>query len=713
MVRQGVRIGVGSYSLKQLEPLYMPRRDASITDAASSIVEYERWLESGDAQILAYLEAYNDDDCRSTMLLRGWLEDRRAEAEARSGAPLERPSAVDGEASESVAEEASRTGELIEALTAGLEEGGTTEARARRLLAALLGWHRREDKPEWWRYFRRVHDLTEEDLYEDTEAIAGLTYDGEVGREKSSTVHRYRFDPSQEHKLTVGTRAVDPARERARSAGGPHGPGPGSITGIDPIGGSVDLKRGNTSDAAHPSALIPASPIETSRHKEALCDLAEEVVADGTLEGGRYGAVRDLLAGPAPRLGGLADGARLRRDGEDPVEAAKRLAAALDAGVLAVQGPPGSGKSVLAAEVIVALATARRRVAVTANSHAVIAELLDKVAAVATEAGAALRILQKAGDGQGASHPGVRVTNDNGRVEQAVAGGDVDVVGGTTWLWTRPAMRQTVDYLVVDEAGQLSLANAAAAGTCAENLILVGDPQQLAQPLKGSHPPGAEASALEHLLDGAATIPDDRGLFLDRTWRLHPEICRFVSELAYDGRLQPAAGNASRRIADGPVVGGAGLRWVPVGHAGNRVSSIEEARVVAAHVEALHGRMWTDRDGGQRRLDLDDILVVAPYNAQVALLASELPAGARVGTVDKFQGQQAPAVIVSLAASSAEDAPRGMEFLYSRNRLNVAVSRAQALAVVVASPALLDAHCRTVEQLRLLNGLCRYRELAS
>jgi uncharacterized protein len=252
-----------------------------------------------------------------------------------------------------------------------------------------------------------------------------------------------------------------------------------------------------------------------------------------------------------------------------------------------------------------------------------------------------------------------------------------------------------------------------AVAQAADNLTLVGDPQQLAQPSKGAHPEGAGVSGLDHVLDGHATIPPDRGLFLDQTRRMHPAICRFISELAYEDRLESIGECANQMVTNGGVLSGSGLRWVPVEHEGNRTSSEEEADVIAGLFRAVLNRPWVNAAGQTAWLTVHDLLVVAPYNAQVALLSEKLPAGANVGTVDKFQGKEAPIVFVSLAASSADDVPRGMEFLYSRNRLNVAVSRARALSVLVASPTLLRARCRSVEQLRLANGLCRYVELAT
>jgi uncharacterized protein len=288
-------------------------------------------------------------------------------------------------------------------------------------------------------------------------------------------------------------------------------------------------------------------------------------------------------------------------------------------------------------------------------------------------------------------------------------------VGGTAFLFARPDMEAVLDHLVVDEAGQMSLANALAVAGSAHNLVLVGDPQQLPQPVQGTHPPGVGVSALEHFLGDEETMPDHLGVFLDRTWRMHPALCSFVSELSYEERLKPVAGEGLERqaVAEGPLVAGSGVRWVPVDHAGDRQSSADEAGAVGRLVDALVGRPYTDRHGRVRPLTGQDLLVVAPYNAQVHEIAAVVTSEVRVGTVDRFQGQEAPVVIVSLTASSAADIPRGMEFLYSHNRLNVAVSRARALAVVVGSPELLAAPCHTVEQMKLVNGLCRFVEYAS
>jgi len=277
-------------------------------------------------------------------------------------------------------------------------------------------------------------------------------------------------------------------------------------------------------------------------------------------------------------------------------------------------------------------------------------------------------------------------------------------------------MAGALDVLFVDEAGQLSLADVVAVGGSAASIVLLGDPNQLPQVSQGSHPDGAEASGLEHLLGEARTVPQDRGLFLATTRRLHPDICDFISEAFYDGRLEPHPETARQRVAPGGFVEGTGIRFIPVAHLDNQARSREEAELVAEAVRGLVGRHWTDQRGVTRDLGIDDILVVAPYNAQVAEIVRRVGdefGRPRVGTVDKFQGQEAPVAIYSMATSSPEDSPRQMEFLYSGNRLNVAISRAQGIAILVCSPALLQVRCHTPAQMRLANALCRYVEMAT
>jgi uncharacterized protein len=286
-------------------------------------------------------------------------------------------------------------------------------------------------------------------------------------------------------------------------------------------------------------------------------------------------------------------------------------------------------------------------------------------------------------------------------------------VAGTAWLFAPQSMDETLDYLVIDEAGQVSLADALAMGTSARNLILLGDPLQLAQVSQGTHPNGAGASVLGHLLGEHATIPRELGVFLDHTRRMHPDVCAFISEVVYENRLTAIPACSRQRVDSSGPLTGTGLRFIPVEHDGNTRSSVAEAATIAAEVAALDGASATLADGTTRELRGDDIMVVTPYNAQVRCLTEHLPTGVRIGTVDKFQGQEAQIVFFSLATSSGAEVPRNVEFLYSRNRLNVAVSRARCLAVLVCSPRLLELRPRTVEQTRLANALTRFVETAA
>ena len=321
--------------------------------------------------------------------------------------------------------------------------------------------------------------------------------------------------------------------------------------------------------------------------------------------------------------------------------------------------------------------------------------------------------VQKCNDDEHCGVDGIVAVDKNPDVRAMLDSGEASLAAGTAWLWAHESMRDAVDVLVVDEAGQFSLANAVAIAPSASSMVLLGDPQQLAQPSQAQHPEGAGVSALEHLLEGHDTIPDDRGIFLDLTYRMHPEITAFVSEMSYDGRLVSAPDRDRHEILGDGQLSGSGLRLVTVEHTANAARSVEEAeRVERLCGKGSSGKPFVDHEGNHKPLTPADVMVVAPSIAKLERSWRRLPDGARVGTVDKFQGQQAPVVIYSMTSSSADDAPRGVEFLYDLHRFNVALSRAKALAVVVCSETLLDAPVNTPEQLRRVNALCRFAESA-
>jgi uncharacterized protein len=352
------------------------------------------------------------------------------------------------------------------------------------------------------------------------------------------------------------------------------------------------------------------------------------------------------------------------------------------------------------------------RVGVTATSHKVIQNLFDAVRDQAVAAGEELKLGRKLKDGE--STPEYIVPfKDNGKALSAVKSGQVHVLGGTAWLWADEDANSAVDLLFIDEAGQFSLANTLAIASSTSSLVLLGDPRQLDQPQKASHPDGVDASALSHILSDKETMPAALGVFMPETWRLAPAVCRFTSELFYADRLKPIPPLTNQRLADTDQFDGAGLWWFSVPHEGNRSASDQEVDVVEKIVQQLLAGKWIDQHGSEHPVTAADLRVVAPYNAQVNRLNGRLAAhGVPVGTVDKFQGQTCAAVIYSMATSSPDDAPRGMEFLYSPNRLNVATSRGRCASIIVAASALLNPECRTPRQMQLANGLCRFVELA-
>jgi len=723
-VRQGLRASVESYSIKRLEPLYGFTRTIDLRDAGSSIVAFSEWLGLGDserpaADHLVRIEAYNRDDVDSNRRLRDWLEERRAELARVTGLQVPRPSDRVGEPSPELTEARRRVAELAARLCDGVPTDPadrTPEQQGRWLLAQLLSWHRREEKSMWWEFFRLM-GLNSDQLTEEGDALGGLEPVGPVGgptgRRVPEQVWRYRY-PDQDHEISAGMTVYDPALAQARPNGTLRDWLVGTVVVVDIAARTIDVKRLIGAGHAHPNALVPLVHYPTQEQQAALMRLGEWVAANG-LEphDGPYLAGRDLLLGRAPRVG-QSDAESLRRPEESTLAAARRLVLTVGRGTLAIQGPPGSGKTFTGARMIAGLLRAGRTVGICANSHKVIGQLLVKAIEAATEEGVSVRPMQRANDAADlCDHPDVRHAPDNATVRTALAAGEVNLVGGTSWLWSPQAIAEAVGVLFVDEAGQMSLANVLAISQAARALVLLGDPQQLEQPLTGTHPLGADRSALAHLLGSSATMPPDRGLFLETTWRLHPELCRFTSETFYDDRLHAEPHLAGQELRSTSSVSGTGLRLVEIAHMGNDNESVEEAQQIAELVRKLleAGATWIDREGRQSIITWQDLLIIAPYNAQVGAISRLLPQ-ARVGTVDKFQGQEAPISIYSMATSSSENAPRGMDFLYSRNRLNVATSRARCIAVVVASSELLRVRARTPKQMRLANALCRFVELA-
>jgi len=680
ILRQALRAGVASYSLKELEALFGFARVAAVRSGMEAILDYERWLETRDNGLLVGIAAYNEEDCRATLALLDWLHGLRPSDLAWPEPPQPR----------AVSEEAAEAFDARRRLREQLLEGAEPET-SRWLAAELLEYHRREARPAWWWYFERL-GMTPEELVEDSESIGCLEADPRTPPKpwKKSLVYTLKFPP-QDHKLGPGT-AHDPATGKSA----------GEILEIDDATGTLRLVRGPRSAALPlPRALIAGGPYDDRQQREAILRVAESIRSDDA----RYPALQAILDREHPRIQGLAAGARLQTT--DLTEM-KALALGLDGSYLFVQGPPGTGKTWTGARLVVHLLANGKRVGIAAQSHKAIHNLLDEIEKVAREDGVSFRGLKKStADNPESEYQGDFIKSEPDVSKAVRPGPHVRLLAGTAWLFARDELDRKLDYLMIDEAGQVSLADAVAMGTSARNVILLGDPLQLAQVSQGAHPQGSGTSVLEHLLAEAPTIPEDRGVFLERSFRMHPDVCAFISDIVYAGRLHADESAAQRTTAFGT-----GIRFIAVEHEGNRSASDEEVARIAAAIAGMLGGSFTDADGTTRPLREEDFMVVAPYNAQVHRLRAGLPGGVRVGTVDKFQGQEAPIVFFSMATSSGEDVPRSLPFLFSRNRLNVAISRAQCLAVLVCSPRLLEARCRSIEEMALVNALCRLVEYA-
>jgi predicted RecB family nuclease len=678
-----------AYSLKNLEVFYMEARTGDVKTAGGSVVAYENWRETKELKLLEEIRDYNKIDCISTQKLRDWL--------VSSVRPVDMPwrpiGAKNGAGNfnlHSVNEEQAAADALREKLNAVRDRHGD---RVADLLFDLVHFHDRERKPTWWSIFDKIGKEAE-DLIEDLECLGGLVAKSRSVDAGRSWERVYEY-PEQETKLESGGCHVDTNGL------------PASVTlmEIDRTRRTAKVKFPKARFDAAPdlTSVLPGGPLNTDSIEAAI-----ERAVDSIVRGdGRYPAIVDFVSKSNPRFLGRGRQLTVINPLSELVPEIVSAVAELDRSVLPIQGPPGTGKTYVSSCAILDLVKQGKRVAVASNSHKAVDNLLCAALDRAREAGMPISVAKKGGD---------PIANPyGGRIHQTERNDDAQlftasVVGGTAWLFSRDDFDASFDYLFVDEAGQVSVANIVALATSAKNIVLVGDPMQLSQPIQGAHPGESGLSALEYLLAGHNTVPADRGIFLPISRRMHPDVCRFISDIVYEGRLTSDKGAARQTIVGEGSSLLSGARLVEVSHSGNSQSSMEEVTAIRDEINRLIGRRFRDRDGNERLLKLSDILIVAPFNLQVNALKVGLPSGARVGTVDKFQGQEAPVCIVSMTSSSAHEIPRGVGFLFSLNRINVAISRAQVLSLVFASPDLLEVPCSSVEEMRLVNSLCALKE---
>lgn len=709
--RQCIRAGIEQYSIKDLEQFYGYLRKAKLREVGphKRLIEHSLELNKLDEISIESKEIvriYNQDDTDSTFYLYQWLESLRSSL-LKSGETISRPPELTGEVTEELDEHLKRLNDLRDKLQKDLSpipEERTEHEKAKWLLGDLIGFYRREDKVNFWEKFR-LRELDSLELLEDKSGISGLTFLERVGGTDKCPVQRYKFI-DQVVDIKRGTKVFPEGLLRDEEV-----KDFGDIEHIYYEDNCVDIKKRSGKGDYHPNALWAWSHFSKAEKAERMLELAEYVLEnDLTSKETKYKAARDIILRARPDLKNAVN-----LENTDALEFAKEMTLALDNSYLAIQGPPGTGKSYSASRVILRLVQEGYSVGVTGLSHSVISNLMNKIQEASVAEGIQVALYQKTNE-ENQTNDDIGYV-DGKDVQQVLASKKPFVLGGTDFMWAGKDFEDSVDYLVVDEAGQFSLVGILSIGHATKNIVLLGDGAQLKQPIQGSHPDGCEVSALDYIVGDNKTLPKEMGVFLPVTYRLNPKICNFVSELFYDDRLNAIAGNKGQNIVGTNRFSGINLALVEVEHWGNTNHSLEEINVLKKIIEELvtgdntfslfkNGKITTEK------ITLDSIKIVSPYNAQVNRIRQMIP-GIAVGTVDKFQGQEAPIILYSVTTSSPEDAPRGMEFLYSGNRLNVAVSRAQCLFIMVSSPKIFQPDCKSPKQMRLANSYCRYRELAS
>ena len=709
VLRRGLSVGEQDYSLKSIEYLYRPGRSTDVTRVLDSIVQYAHWRGSKegprweDSAILKGIRDYNEDDCASTAELLAWLRTLVAENKI----PYSPPTAGHSSSKSSESGATELPPEVL-ARQAAVDNLHKQHDSISVTLADLVDFHRREEKPMWWRMFDRA-EASAEDLRDDSGCVQGVEAVGSPEREKRSVIQTYQFDPSQECKLAGDGKA------RVMFS---HNIGATlNLASLDLQEGRLQLKISQKAlneklegEFPHHGSLIPHEYVSAVSIQAALTGIADQHLSKNL-----HSPIVAMLERQAPD-------AIAEKKAASRVDEAVRVAHSMDGECLVVQGPPGTGKTYTAAQMITSLLDSGKRVGVSSNSHKAIVRLLEGCGKAHLEKGSTLRGIKVGGDADiqlFTDNPELQHIKNNKDAKGAYGGG---IVGGTAWLFALTDWEDELDFLFIDEAGQVSLANAVAMARSAKNIVLLGDQMQLEQPIQGTHPGDSGLSSLQYVLKDIdaskpdilvchAVVPQDYGLFLGESRRMHPSLCRFVSETAYEGRLVSHPDCASQEV-DVPsnaslIMKGSGAVFLGVEHDGNIQHSEEEVAQVKAAYEEMLGRTYHASNGSERNLALGDFLFITPYNAQVRALQTALPDGARVGSVDKFQGQEAPICIFSTCSSYGEYGSRGLSFILDRNRINVALSRAQCMAVIVGDPRIAGTSAGSINEMMLLNLFCK------
>lgn len=681
IIKQSLCIGTEGYGLKKLEPLFRDSRINEVQSGQDSTVQYEAWTIQQDghdhvtSKTLKEIWDYNKEDCESLIVLTDWLRNIQQENNIPPIAHKEEENTKEPEDIEKL---------LNELLSQLKDDSDKPHAQ---LLANLCLYHKRENKPVYWRLFERI-DMTDEDLVMDLDSLGALSATGEVFDITSrSKGYEYAFDINQETKVKRGDQVILKQDTQISM----------TIHEIDYSNATCVLKT-TAKELPDYISVINWKIISPRAIEDSIRNITTRYLQKGDIKS----CLQNYLDKSRPKLKEEGD-SNLAKWGDSSLSALKKIAFNLDGGYLCIQGPPGTGKTYVGAKLIAYLVGLGYKIGVASNSHKAIDNLLQAAVADLDEENIPGQIcrINRGHD---------KLYDSTDRIELASSASKINfkkeyvIYGGTAWSFANPILEDQLDYLFVDESGQVSLANLVAMSASTKNLILMGDQMQLAQPTLGTHPLGCGVSSLDYILGNMPTIPSDIGILLPETYRLHPDICNFVSKKVYEGRIAAVKSNQKRTITPAKgskYISSSGIKYIELDHYGNSQASIEEVEVIQKVTNEL---LKSTKNGYESStITEDDILIISPFNHQTRMLQQHLGDKYQIGTVDKFQGRQAAVVIISMASSDVESSPRGIEFLFERNRLNVAITRAMSLAIIIGSKNLISTNTSNMNAMALTN----------
>ena len=681
VTKQALLVSENSYSIKNLEKFYNFKRSGDLQKGDISQDYYTEWMENKDQKLLDEIEEYNKQDCESTYQLRNWLLKVKPENTRWFLSSKEEMELRDNEI------------KMLE-YQKKISNTQIENKSIKEIITSIIGYYNRENKPEWREYFDRKH-LTDDELIDDPTCIGNMHIFGSQVQEKRSLIYTYKYE-DQEFKIKAGKEAtlannLDPEiKDRA-----------GSIISIDHDKKIVTIKRGTSQGRLQDNISIgPPPPFKTDKLEASTYKFIDSVIEKKN----KYNALISILLKQNPKIKGIKEGDKIIKTHDFTSEIPK-IISNLDNSYIYIQGPPGTGKTTQASNAIVELLKSNKKIGITANSHKVIHNLLDKIENISSGVPfRGLKMGRSTDEDTIYNSQHIKTSSNEKDFIDGLNSNNTLIYAGTKYHFSSSYYDSKLDYLFIDEAGQVSLADIIAIGSVAKNIVLIGDQLQLGQPIKGSHPGESGKSILDFLLEGKDTIPAHRGIFLNKTYRLNSKINEFISNNFYEDKLVTDVITDKRKISFDKkhIIKKEGVHHISMDHKDNIQKSIEEGQVIKKILNEMIGLKYFD-GAKDRKLTLEDFLIISPYNAQVNYLMSVLK-NAKVGTIDKFQGQEAVVTIISMTSSDSDILPRNKEFFFNRNRLNVAISRAQCVSIILFNPELLKTSPRSVEQIKLLNN---------